>query len=171
MSFSTEFAAARKAGKKEFTFKGKKYHTRTKEEKPKAAAPKTSLRPKARPAAKKEPIKVKPRPLPARVAKDAPQTSLRPKARPSVKVTSAGPTTRSKASPSETSSAGFFSALKKKAEAKLKELEEKKKKAEAKLKELEAKKKKKESEKKRKPASSNKAPRANYGKPGKRSGF
>ena len=31
-SFGDAFAAARKAGKKEFTWKGKKYHTRTKEE-------------------------------------------------------------------------------------------------------------------------------------------
>ena len=32
LSFGQAFAAARKAGKKEFTFKGKRYHTRTKEE-------------------------------------------------------------------------------------------------------------------------------------------
>ena len=31
-TFSQAFAAARKAGKKEFTYKGKRYHTRTKEE-------------------------------------------------------------------------------------------------------------------------------------------
>ena len=30
--FGSAFSAARKAGKKEFTYKGKKYHTRTKEE-------------------------------------------------------------------------------------------------------------------------------------------
>jgi cell pole-organizing protein PopZ len=35
--FGDAFAAARKAGKKEFTFNGKKYHTRTKEDETKRA--------------------------------------------------------------------------------------------------------------------------------------
>ena len=30
--FEKAFAAARKAGKKQFTYKGKKYHTRTKDD-------------------------------------------------------------------------------------------------------------------------------------------
>ena len=37
LSFGKAFAAARKAGKKEFTWKGKRYHTRTKEEEAKKA--------------------------------------------------------------------------------------------------------------------------------------
>jgi len=40
MSFGQAFAAARKAGKDEFTFKGKRYHTRTKEEEEKRKATK-----------------------------------------------------------------------------------------------------------------------------------
>lgn len=51
-SFKEAFASARKAGKKEFTWNGKRYHTRLKEEtKKSSSAPKTSPRPKARPKA------------------------------------------------------------------------------------------------------------------------
>jgi len=47
-AFGTAFAAARKAGKKEFTWNGKQYHTKTKEEMSKPVA---STGPKARPKA------------------------------------------------------------------------------------------------------------------------
>lgn len=71
--FGSAFAAARKAGKKEFTWNGKRYHTRTKEEEAartkKTAAPKPKVTPKrkpapvvdkSRPAAKKTAAKRKP---------------------------------------------------------------------------------------------------------------
>lgn len=47
VKFGDAFAAARKAGKKEFTWKGKKYHTKTKEEMAKAPTPakRTTARP------------------------------------------------------------------------------------------------------------------------------
>ncbi len=48
-SFKEAFAAARKAGKKEFTWKGKAYNTKTKEEG--SAAPAKSKMPQARPSA------------------------------------------------------------------------------------------------------------------------
>lgn len=51
VKFGEAFAAARKAGKKEFTHNGKKYHTRTKEEEGKKA-PKVPAR---RPDTKKAP--------------------------------------------------------------------------------------------------------------------
>ncbi len=55
--FGQAFQAARKAGKKEFSFNGKKYHTKTKEEMaPKKQAP----IPKQRPAPKKKaPVNVR----------------------------------------------------------------------------------------------------------------
>lgn len=46
LSFGKAFAAARKAGKKEFTWKGKRYHTRTKEEE--AKREKSAVRTKRR---------------------------------------------------------------------------------------------------------------------------
>ena len=48
MSFGEAFKAARKAGKKEFTYKGKRYHTRTADEE-KAAKAKPKPKPKAAP--------------------------------------------------------------------------------------------------------------------------
>lgn len=48
--FGAAFAAARKAGKQEFTFGGKKYHTRTKEDM--SVSAKDAPTPKARPSAK-----------------------------------------------------------------------------------------------------------------------
>lgn len=51
-SFGSAFAAARKAGKKEFTWNGKKYHTKTKEEMGGKGAPATSSSPKGRPSAR-----------------------------------------------------------------------------------------------------------------------
>lgn len=49
--FGDAFAAARKAGKKTFTFGGKLYTTKTKEETATKAGPTPSQRPKARPEA------------------------------------------------------------------------------------------------------------------------
>lgn len=43
-SFSEAFAAARRAGKKEFTWNGKRYHTRTKEEEAQRKSPPTPPR-------------------------------------------------------------------------------------------------------------------------------
>lgn len=62
-SFKSAFAAARKAGKKEFTWNGKKYHTRTKDEemkttggtRPKPRPASSTTRPKARPKAPTRP--------------------------------------------------------------------------------------------------------------------
>lgn len=45
-AFEKAFAAARKAGKKQFSFGGKQYHTRTKEEEAKSSGP---MKPKPRP--------------------------------------------------------------------------------------------------------------------------
>lgn len=53
-AFGKAFASARKAGKKEFIFNGKKYHTKTKEE---AAAPIPKDRPKAKSTTPKSPAK------------------------------------------------------------------------------------------------------------------
>lgn len=50
-SFGKAFAAARKAGKKEFTWNGKSYNTKLKEE----VGVSKSAPPKARPSAKKSP--------------------------------------------------------------------------------------------------------------------
>ena len=49
--FKTAFAAARKAGKKEFSYNGKRYNTELKETaKPKARNSSSSTKPKARPS-------------------------------------------------------------------------------------------------------------------------
>jgi hypothetical protein len=52
MTFGKAFRAAKDAGKKEFTYKGKKYHTRTKDEDKKAAA--NPPIPKSRPKTEKK---------------------------------------------------------------------------------------------------------------------
>lgn len=106
MNFKTAFAAARKAGKKEFTWNGKSYNTKLKEEVGGAERPKarptnlTSPRPKARsdikpsvssdapkqPKAAPKPaqiVRAKEEPKPA--AKLAPAASSKPAAKPAPK--------------------------------------------------------------------------------------
>lgn len=53
-SFKKAFAAARKSGKKQFTWNGKRYNTKLKSD-TKSSAPAKSKRPKARPSTKSSP--------------------------------------------------------------------------------------------------------------------
>lgn len=70
MTFKEAFAAARKAGKGTFTWNGKKYTTKLRED----AAPKKSATPKAKPSRKSKSASVRkstapkssPRPMPVR---------------------------------------------------------------------------------------------------------
>lgn len=83
-SFKEAFAAARKAGKKTFTWNGKPYTTKLKEEV--SSAPKTSKRPMPKPAAKVVEAKasagrVSERPV-STPSKLAPKASLKPLANP-----------------------------------------------------------------------------------------
>ena len=150
--FSRAFAAARKAGKKTFKWNGKSYHTRTKEDEDKAKA--------------------------AKKKGDGVKASKRP---PSSKSDDSGPKTRAKVkpkaktkAPAKSKSAGLASGLKAKAEAKVKAKAEAKAKAKPKAKpkaKAPAKDKKGVEKPKRYSVGKNKAPRADYGTPGKRTGF
>lgn len=85
-SFKASFAAARKAGKKEFTWNGKRYNTKLKED----SAPKPKARPSNKPTTSGST-----KSNPKSVAKPTQRSkSPRPKSRPTATKTSAGPIPR-----------------------------------------------------------------------------
>lgn len=75
MTFKEAFASARKAGKKIFTWNGKRYTTELR----KSAAPKKATKPKARPssAAPKSAPKPKAKPTPAKRKTNSGRTNVR----------------------------------------------------------------------------------------------
>lgn len=97
VTFNSAFASARKAGKKEFTWNGKKYNTKVRSD----SAPTSSARPNSRPARSNSTSgRATTNARPA--ARPAQATSPRPTTRDSA----AGPSTRPKARPARATSAG-----------------------------------------------------------------